>query len=129
MNHAAARGPHGVTVTTRADCSVVAPTGDMDLDHVEAFGVALLEACTAPGAPERVVVDLARLDFCDSAGLNTLLRARLLCEANARTLALANPRPQLCGLLTLTGTDLLFDVIPASPRRNPATPAPEGGGA
>ncbi|MEU3670148.1 MULTISPECIES: STAS domain-containing protein [Streptomyces] len=110
MNPLAARGPHRVTLATRADCSVITLTGDMDLDHVGPLRAALQEACTAPAAPERVVVDLSRLDFCDSAGLNALLHARSLCEQNRRTLTLTDPGPQFYRLLRITGADALFDL-------------------
>ncbi|MFJ7586846.1 STAS domain-containing protein [Streptomyces sp. NPDC097617] len=109
------RGPHSVTVATRVDCTVITVAGDIDLDHVDALNTALLGACAGPGAPERVVVDVARLAFCDSAGLNTLLRARALCEENERTLILADPGPQLLRLLSITGADLLFNLdVPGS---------------
>ncbi|MFE0602292.1 STAS domain-containing protein [Streptomyces sp. NPDC058892] len=110
MNPLAARGPHRVTLATRADRSVITLTGDMDLDHVEPFLAALREACTAVGAPTRVVVDLSRLDFCDSTGLNALLHARSLCESHGRTLTLADPAPQFHRLLRVTGADEVFDV-------------------
>ncbi|WP_405436432.1 STAS domain-containing protein [Streptomyces avidinii] len=110
MNLPAGRGPHSVTVVTRIDSSVVTVTGDLDLDHVDALNSVLLVACSDPGAPERVVVDLTRLAFCDSAGLNALLRARLLCESNGRTLILADPGPQFLRLLSITGADLLFNI-------------------
>lgn len=110
MNPLAARGPHSVTLATRADCSVITLTGDMDLDHVGPLRTAIQEACAAPTAPERVVVDLSRLDFCDSAGLNALLHARLLCEQNRRTLTLSDPGPQFSRLLRITGADALFDL-------------------
>ncbi|MFG2989620.1 STAS domain-containing protein [Streptomyces sp. NPDC048257] len=127
MNPLADRGPHSVTVATRVDCSVVTLTGDIDLDHVDALNSALLGACADPGAPERVVVDLTRLRFCDSAGLNALLRARSLCESNGRTLILAHPGPQFYRLLCLTGTDQLFHLSlpePGETGEGPARTAP-----
>ncbi|MGW9068481.1 STAS domain-containing protein [Streptomyces yangpuensis] len=122
MNPLAARGPHSVTLATRADRTVITLTGAMDLDHVGPLRTALVEACTAPGAPARVVVDLARLDFCDSAGLNALLHARSLCESNRRTLTLTDPGPQFHRLLCITGTDRLFDLSVSG-----GSAGPEGG--
>ncbi|MFC9585010.1 STAS domain-containing protein [Streptomyces yangpuensis] len=110
MNILSPRGPHSVTVATRADRSVITLTGDMDFDRVGPLRTALREACTAPGAPTRVVVDLSRMNFCDSEGLNALLLARSLCESNRRTLTLTDPGPQFHRLLNITGTDRLFDL-------------------
>ncbi|WP_338709308.1 STAS domain-containing protein [Streptomyces virginiae] len=120
MNPLAARGPHRVTLATRADCTVITLTGDMDLDHVGPLRTALQEACAAPTAPERVVIDLSRLDFCDSAGLNALLHARSLCEQHRRTLTLTDPGPQFYRLLRITGADALFDPsYPGTPDGSP----------
>ncbi|MER7734627.1 STAS domain-containing protein [Streptomyces erythrochromogenes] len=122
MSPLAARGPHSVTLATRADRSVITLTGDMDLDHVEPLRTALREACTAPAAPARVVVDLARLDFCDSAGLNALLHARALCASHGRTLTLADPGPQVHRLLCITGADRVFDLaVSGAPDGPPGT--------
>ncbi|MFC9824153.1 STAS domain-containing protein [Streptomyces erythrochromogenes] len=122
MNPLAARGPHSVTLAARADCSVITLTGDLDLDRVEPLRTALREACTAPDAPARVVVDLSRLDFCDSVGLNALLHARSLCESNGRTLTLADPGPQFHRLLCITGADRVFDLtVSGAPDGPPGT--------
>ncbi|MFJ7203666.1 STAS domain-containing protein [Streptomyces sp. NPDC098789] len=116
--------PQSVTVVTRHDVTVVTVTGDLDLDHVDALRAVLPQVCTGAGAPARVVIDLARLSFCDSTGLNALLQARLMCVASGRTLALSRPGPQMSRLLSITGADTLFEVAePGEPAADGAEPS------
>ncbi|RAJ29831.1 anti-anti-sigma factor [Kitasatospora sp. SolWspMP-SS2h] len=58
------------------------------------------------GACRLLVLDLARLDFCDSSGLHELLHAR----ANPRhvPLVLAAPSPRFVRLLELAGAEGVF---------------------
>ncbi|MEU9076072.1 STAS domain-containing protein [Kitasatospora sp. NPDC048538] len=74
--------------------------------------------------PPRLVIDLAGLTFCDSTGLNALLRTRLEALATGVELVLASPPPQVKRLLELTGTDGVFtirDDVPAA-LTGPITP-------
>lgn len=93
---------------------VVRLSGEMDLGRVDEVRALLLEAATRPGGPADIVVDLGGLTFCDSAGLNLLLRARLQAVASGRTLRLAAPSAQMLRLLEITGTLPLFpiDTVP-----------------
>lgn len=115
MNPMDPPGPQSVTVLTRHDVTVITLAGEMDLDHVGAFRAVLAEVCAGAGAPASVVIDLARLTFCDSAGLNALLQARLMCGESGRALTLANPGPQISRLLNITGADTLFDITDPMP--------------
>ncbi|MFE4257911.1 STAS domain-containing protein [Streptomyces sp. NPDC056883] len=124
MNPTDAPGPQNVTVLTRPDATLITLSGDMDLDHVAAFHSVLSAACTGTRAPARVVVDLGRLAFCDSTGLNALLQARLMCVESGRTLVLANPAPQLSRLLSITGADTVFEITGlAADTPDPSPPA------
>jgi anti-sigma B factor antagonist len=57
-----------------------------------------------------VVLDVAGVPFCDSAGLNALLAARRRAQETGTRLALARPGRQLRQLLQLTGVYELLDV-------------------
>ncbi|MFI5980295.1 STAS domain-containing protein [Streptomyces sp. NPDC051555] len=113
--------PQSVTVVTRQDVTVITLNGDLDLDHVDALRAVLPQVCSGAGAPARVVIDLDRLSFCDSTGLNALLQARLMCVASGRSLALSRPGPQISRLLSIAGADTLFEV--AEPGELPADDA------
>ncbi|GHG42603.1 hypothetical protein GCM10018980_18540 [Streptomyces capoamus] len=57
-----------------------------------------------------IVLDLAGVPFCDSAGLNALLAARRRALETGVTLVLAGLQPQLRQLLKLTGVETILDV-------------------
>ncbi|MFB6517130.1 STAS domain-containing protein [Streptomyces sp. NPDC056401] len=90
-------------------------TGEMDISRVDEVRALLLEAMTRTGGRADIVVDLSGLTFCDSAGLNLLLRARLQTEESGRTLRLAAPSAQMLRLLEITGSLALFPVDTAPP--------------
>ncbi|MGR7000489.1 STAS domain-containing protein [Yinghuangia aomiensis] len=85
--------------------------GEVDLDSVprlrDAFDKALAER------PERLHLDMAAVEFCDSSGLNTLIFARQrLEEWDGRMLL--TPSRRVRRLLDLTGAAELFtlDAVP-----------------
>jgi anti-sigma B factor antagonist len=55
--------------------------------------------------PTFLVLDLGRVEFIDSAGLRTLLRARQRCHANGCRFSLRHPSGQARRLFELTRTD------------------------
>ncbi|MEV6976880.1 STAS domain-containing protein [Kitasatospora sp. NPDC093806] len=112
---------------------IVAVAGELDRDSVDGLRAAL------DGSPEegldRILVDLAGLGFCDSTGLNVLLRARLAAERAGIRLELAGPRPAVARLLAVTEADTVLRIHPGvaaaltageSGGAAPDRPAPDG---
>ncbi|MFD7447000.1 STAS domain-containing protein [Streptomyces sp. NPDC059909] len=88
------------------DIVVVAVTGELDHDTAEPLRAALDESIA--GGARRLLVDCSGLLFCDSTGLNVLLRARLAAqEADARV-ELAALRPQVARMFAITGAGAVF---------------------
>ncbi|MEV0194573.1 STAS domain-containing protein [Kitasatospora purpeofusca] len=87
---------------------IVSVAGELDRDSVAGLRTALA------GLPEegltRILVDLAGLSFCDSTGLNVLLRARQEAEPAGVRLELAGPRPVVVRLLAVTGADTVLRI-------------------
>ncbi|MFD3939140.1 STAS domain-containing protein [Streptomyces sp. NPDC058611] len=106
----------------RAEMIVVRPTGELDVDQAPALRTALLGALARTGGPADVIVDRSRVDFCDSSGLNVLIRAMLVARESGRGLRLAAPCTQVARLLEVTGADKTFDITPTAPK------APRAGG-
>ncbi|MFD3550318.1 STAS domain-containing protein [Streptomyces sp. NPDC058655] len=98
-----------------AEAIVVRPSGELDVDQAPALRTALLSALAHAGGPTEVVVDLSGVEFCDSSGLNVLIRARLVAEESGRGIRLAAPNAQMARLLDVTGVGTTFVVDPDAP--------------
>ncbi|MFI5527779.1 STAS domain-containing protein [Kitasatospora sp. NPDC051853] len=94
----------GLSVQVREEdgAVVLRPSGELDHDTAEPLQDALATALAGPRG--LIVVDCSGLDFCDSTGLNLLLRTRLDAEARGRHLAVASPGSMVSLMLELTGT-------------------------
>ncbi|MFF4012723.1 STAS domain-containing protein [Streptomyces sp. NPDC001717] len=100
----------GVRVTGDCGRLVVHVGGEMDIDRAPMLRNALHTAITRPGGPDEIIVDLADLFFCDSAGLNALLQARHTAQEHGKQLILRAPQRQVLRLLDITGADTLFTI-------------------
>ncbi|MFB6811718.1 STAS domain-containing protein [Streptomyces sp. NPDC056387] len=88
--------------------AVVVVAGELDRDDPDPLNEAM-EQALARGA-ERIVVDCDRLTFCDSTGLNILLKTRLDAREIGAKLELAALRPAVARMLDITGAMALFPV-------------------
>ncbi|MGW1178376.1 STAS domain-containing protein [Kitasatospora sp. NPDC002543] len=100
----------GLTVETRpwALGTVLVPTGELDLDSAADLRAALDRSLGEPATV--VVVDCAGLEFCDSTGLNVLLRAKARAAVDGSRIELARPRPLILRMLELTGATDAFPI-------------------
>ncbi|MFD7596101.1 STAS domain-containing protein [Kitasatospora sp. NPDC059812] len=110
-----APGPGGFTARARpwAGGTVLALDGELDLDSVGALHTALDAALAAPLTV--IVLDCAGLEFCDSTGLNAMLRAHARAAAEGSRIELARPRPLVLRMLELTGAVEVFVLRDAPP--------------
>lgn len=89
-------------------------TGEIDLYtaprlHSELSAVI---ASAAPGS--RVTVDMSRVDFCDSTGMNVLLTSLRLANEREVAFELAAPRTAVKKILQVTGLDSVFTITTES---------------
>ncbi|MEV0629372.1 STAS domain-containing protein [Nonomuraea wenchangensis] len=94
-------------VTQQDGVAVLSATGDLDLASADEFHHGLSEAI-AQAAPPLVVADMGAVEFCDSSGLNALIRASNAVESAGGRLVLSGLRPRLSRLLLVTGLDKHF---------------------
>lgn len=92
----------------REDALVLALDGELDLDSADVLREALAET-VEPGV-NRILVDCTDLHFCDSTGLNALLRARRSAEEAGARLDLFALRPQVDRMFDITGVGAVFHV-------------------
>ena len=86
---------------------VVSLGGELDLYNAEQVRTALVTACT--DSPERIIVDLAEVDFMDSTALGVLIEARTKLD-NRQAFLLAAPGVETKRALQISGLDRHFTV-------------------
>ncbi|WP_455354920.1 STAS domain-containing protein [Streptomyces sp. SYSU K217416] len=98
------------TVRGRPDdgAVVLALAGELDHDTADPLREALADSFGA--GRDHVVVDCAELRFCDSTGLNVLLRGRLAAQESGIRLELAALQPPVARMFHITGADGVFRV-------------------
>jgi anti-sigma B factor antagonist len=103
--HEGLREPPVAGVERNGDAVVVSLAGELDLYNAEAVRAVLLEECARK--PERVVVDLSRVEFIDSTALGVLIEARTKLD-NRRAFLLASPAVETRRALEISGLDRHF---------------------
>ncbi|MCB8907006.1 MULTISPECIES: STAS domain-containing protein [unclassified Streptomyces] len=102
--------PDRFTVEVRpvpgADTDVLLIAGELDRDTMAPLSAALEEHVGAG----RVVVDCSALAFCDSSGLNALLKARLRALEDGGRVELVGLRPPVDRMFEITGVRAVFQV-------------------
>lgn len=101
----------GLEVRSRATetgAVVCALAGDLDIETL-ASAAETLTGLVAQ-RPSALVVDLREVAFCDSSGLNLLLRARIAAEKEGLHLRLAAVAPTVLRVLELTGARTVFTI-------------------
>ncbi|MFF7178528.1 anti-sigma factor antagonist [Streptomyces sp. NPDC008121] len=95
---------------------VLALRGELDHDTADTLRAALEKSSGAgdgsgprTGA-DRIVLDCSALTFCDSSGLNVLLRARLQALEQGRSVELAGLGPPVSRMFEITGARSVFRV-------------------
>lgn len=105
-------GVLGARLTVRerpADGAVVlALAGELDHDTADPLREALADGLGT--GTDRILVDCAGLRFCDSTGLNVLLRGRLAAQETGIRLELAALQPPVARMFHITGADEVFRV-------------------
>jgi anti-anti-sigma factor len=105
------------------DTVVLVLTGELDRDGVEP----LREALDQGDGSGRIIVDCSGLRFCDSSGLNVLLRSRLrILEAGGR-LELSGLRPPVDRMFDITGAREVFQVYESTDEALSARGHEDGG--
>ena len=108
------------TVTT-APLAVVTLPAELDMATAPAV-VEQVAAALAPGV-RAVIADMTATTFCDSAGINMLIRAKKRATAHGAELRLLRPCPNVLRVLQIQGVDAVLpvyhslDQAQAGPRR------------
>lgn len=85
---------------------VVAAPDEIDMTNARELGSALLEA--GADGPGTLVADMSRTQYCDSAGIHTLLAAHNRAQADGGELLLVAAKAAVLRVFTITGVDRLI---------------------
>ncbi|WP_042391032.1 STAS domain-containing protein [Streptacidiphilus melanogenes] len=103
-----------IAVTDDPRGTVVHVAGELDHDTTAQLQTTLEQALDRADA-SRLVIDCTAVTFCDSSGLNTLLRTRRSALALQRSLILVAPGRAMVRLLRITGADAALDLAATVP--------------
>ncbi|WP_165950151.1 STAS domain-containing protein [Actinomadura sp. GC306] len=124
MSESAGTGPTLSTVVGAAGpWTTVELTGELDL----ATAPALLDEVAgliAREAPPRIALEVSRVSFCDSSGINVFIRLWKRAAACGGELVLLRPPARLADLVSRAGLDEHLRVCEALPEVPGATPEP-----
>jgi anti-anti-sigma factor len=101
---------------------VISLKGELDLAGAPALALAIIDALELGGP--RVLIDLDRVTFLDSAGLRTLRAAQKLCEERGCDFAIATPPAPVVRVLELAGVDGYIPCRDSFKRRSDARAVP-----
>ncbi len=98
---------NGLTIDAASDGSTyrMALLGELTLDTFDGFELAFESALTTDS--ERILIDIEQLEFIDSTGLQSVLRAKRRTE-NSDRLRMTRGHGEVAKLLRLTALDLVL---------------------
>lgn len=96
------------SVTWVSGQPVVTPPLEIDIANAGELRADILAASSA-GRPA-VIIDMSETAFCDSTGLNVLVRAHKQLSAEGRQLRLVIREPTLLRIFKVTGVDTMFQL-------------------
>ncbi|MFD9479639.1 STAS domain-containing protein [Streptomyces nojiriensis] len=116
-----------LTITARdaATGPVLEVAGDLDYDQAPRLRQAVTALSLEPG--QRLVLDLSRIQFCDSSGITALIVARNHAVAAQADIALAAVPDNTIRILRIVGLDRVFTIHPdvdTATAHRPATRRP-----
>jgi anti-sigma B factor antagonist len=93
------------------EAAVITLPEEIDISNSEQVREELLSLLNR--GPAVLIVDMAETTFCDSAGVNALVRAHKRASANGAEIRLVVASPGVQRVLDITGVDRLIPVYPS----------------
>ena len=97
-------------MTWLGEAAVITLPAEIDISNSEQVREELLSLVNR--GPAVLIVDMAETTFCDSAGVNALVRAHKRAAANDAEIRLVVASPGVQRVLAITGVDRLISVYP-----------------
>lgn len=99
-----------ISSRSQGDHAVVIAAGEIDLYTAPRLHSELAAVIANSAPASRIVVDMSRVEFCDSTGMNVLLSCLRQARDRGGELELAAPRPAVRKILQVTGLDSVFTI-------------------
>lgn len=97
-----------ISSRSQDDAAVVTVGGEVDLYTAPQLRDELVGALE--GGARRLVIDMSRVEFCDSTGISVLLSAMKRSRDKDGDLELVAPKPAVTKVLEVTGLDEVFTI-------------------
>jgi anti-sigma B factor antagonist len=97
---------------------------DVEVDATNAHDLRAAILAAISTGTERLIVDMSGTEFCDSTGLNVLVRAHKRLEDGGGELLLVAAEPTLLRIFKVTGMDTLFHIYASLDEALVAAPKP-----
>ena len=97
-----------ISTATVNDQPVVRVSGEVDLRTSPQLREALLRV--AQKGPDRLIIDLAEVDYMDSSGVGTMVELKRVVERRDGRLVLVNLQPRVRSVFEVTQLDRFFDI-------------------
>jgi len=110
-----------IPVRLEGGVPVVAAPGEIDLTNAGLLRAALLEA--EAGGVAALVIDMSGTHFCDSAGLNVLVRAHQRALSEGREVRLVISGADVMRIFVITGIDTVIPIVASLDEALGRTPA------
>ena len=105
------------------DHTIVTIVGEIDLYTAPRLH-SELASVLADGMPARVVIDMSRVEFCDSTGMNVMLSCLRRARERGGELEIAAPKPAVRKILQVTGLDSVFTLVENADQAGASRPKP-----
>jgi len=97
-------------IVDAAGAVLVSPSGDIDMATADQLADGVLREVNR--SPAAMTINMRRVSFCDSAGINVLVRIRNACERSGTAFRIAEPQPHVRVLFEITGVADFLNVDP-----------------
>lgn len=98
-----------IDIESRDGITIITPHGDVDMNHTPALRDMLFQAQQAK--PNKVVVDLAGVEYMDSSGLATLVEGVRHAKKYKVDLVLCNLNPRVLAIFEIARLQEFFTIV------------------
>ena len=93
----------------RDGATILHPVGDIDLARAASLRVALMQALEP--SPDRLILDLAEVNYMDSSGVATFIEAMQVARRQDTALVLCNLQDRVRSIFEIARLEMVFKIV------------------